>query len=262
MREVILNFTEQCNGRCTTCDLWRIEEPKTLPTELVEQALASSALKGLEVVYLTGGEPFMADQCIDIAAAIKRHHPSAIITGATNALDPFAYARRIGQIRYGLYMRLRPSVSLNGGPEWHDHTRGVPGSYDNARNMMAILRQMRCRFDVAYLDMGRVAEYEHVCEIAKSWNVPVGVTRQRCSARYGQAPEAHERFVFPCQAPHAIICIWPDGRVTACEEDDPELILGNLYGTPLEDMAWDHVSAYVGAGSCQPCTMTCFAGKW
>lgn len=260
MDTLILNFTESCNSRCATCGIWRLREPKTLPLDLIEEVLASSYTKGLHNVYLTGGEPYLDAQCVGIARLVAAYHPFCFISGASNGLEPTNYLRRIQRMRR--YVQVIPSVSLNGRPETHDTSRGIQGSYNRCLLLMKMFSHWSIPFNLAYLDFDQGWEdWEHVNRLAGEFGVEVVVTRKRGSARYATPYRPDPSFDFACRAPLEIACIWPSGDVTACEEDNPDLLIGNLYEQSLDEMDFDSVARYVRAGNCRPCSMGCFEGK-
>jgi sulfatase maturation enzyme AslB (radical SAM superfamily) len=261
---LVLNYTEACNSQCATCDLWRVKDPKTLPLNVIERALSSARMKGLTNLYLTGGEPFLTEECVGIAQILARTHPGATISGATNALQPERYLRHMLAMRdAGVTLTL--SISLNGAEEFHDDSRGTPGSHDNCLMLAGMMTAERIFFNFAYLDCRQGPEhFVYVEQLAQRYGTSVVVTHERNSDRYahdtsvGIVPATRD---FACRCPNDICCVWPDGDVTACEEDDPELVIGNLYEETLDEMDFDTVAAYVAAGNCRPCTMGCFEGK-
>lgn len=261
MEILVLNYTERCNSRCTTCDIWRIREPKTLSLADITRILSSQRMAGLRNLYMTGGEPFLADECVGIAEILARTHPGATISGATNCLEPDAYLRRM--IRIGLAgVLVVPSISLNGRPDVHDATRGLPGNYEACMRMRYLLTTYRIPYNIAYLQCGQELEdRDHVYALAREWGVAVVETRQRFSRRLNTPHRPDPVFSFACRAPVDICCVWPNGDVTACEEDDPKLYIGNIHTQSLDEMDFDAVAAYVAAGNCRPCTMGCFEGK-
>jgi len=261
MEILVLNYTERCNSRCATCNIWTKKDPKTLPLDLIERALSSSKLAGLHNLYLTGGEPYLLDECVEIARIFARTHPGASISGATNALEPKEYALRILAMREA-GAPVTPSISINGRPNVHDASRGAPGSYGNCLILATIFRNEGIPYNLAYLDYGQdQADRDHVYELAAEQGVAVVDTRRRYSARYNQAYKPDPAFSFECRAASALCCINPDGLVTACEEDRLDLVIGDLYQEEIDAMDFESVAEFVRSGGCRPCSMGCFEGK-
>lgn len=269
MKELILNFTEKCNGRCTTCNIWKIKEPKTLSDDILSKLFKSSRLNGLQNVYLTGGEPFIDDTCIDIAAYVGRYFPGAIITGATNCVMPYQYFERIWHIKNVIGVNVIPSISLDGNEKFHDKIRGIKGNYKNALILMDMLKRDEFIFDIAMLltSNTNAKQISHVEEIAEMYGAGIGVTRQLNGKRYGNgfvlSDFEHAYFIINnCPAMKDVICVWPNGDVTACEVGDDKLLVGNLYEENLDDMdEWDKVDKFIRKRKCQPCPVYCFVKK-
>jgi len=254
MQELILNYTERCNGKCTTCNLWKIKKPKTLSLDIIEKLLQADRLKGLEKCYLSGGEPFMTNDCVKIAELLKKYHPSITLLGATNSVSPIL--ERILKMK----IKVSLSVSLNGTPDTNDKTRGE-GHFEKAIQLMNELKQNNIPFDIAYLEIN-ASEIDFINELAKDFGVNVGVTKLRKGERYGTEEGLTDLCPnFNCPALTDIIVVNPDGSVTACEKKMDELYLGNLYKTDLDKMNWDKVKNFIKEKKCQPCSMLCFYNK-
>lgn len=264
MRDLILNYTERCNSRCATCNVWAIRSPKTLPMDVIRRLFVAKRLDGCTNLYLTGGEPFLLDQCVDIARAWAAAFPGAQISGATNALSPYAYLERIQAM--AKYAPVVPSVSVNGPRDIHDNTRGVAGSYLKAIQMMELLKAAAIPFNLAYLNTrsdNSEDAWAHVELLARHYGVGIVVTDQRWALRYhNHAEHPLEYDGFDCPAMRDMLTVWPDGRVTACEQDDAWLEAGNLYEHDLDHLpGWAAVEDYVNDRQCQPCSMLCFYAR-
>jgi MoaA/NifB/PqqE/SkfB family radical SAM enzyme len=256
MKELILNFTQYCNSKCTTCDIWKIKSPKVLSLDRIENILKNERLNGLKNIYLTGGEPFATDYCVKIAEIIKIYHPNARVSGATNSLDPEKYLERILKIK-DLGLCISPSVSFNGAEETNDKSRGVSGHYRKALWMCEQLKANGIGFDIAFLENEETkGEREFIEELARSFGTYVGVTKQREDKRYNTQDSNKALYKdFTCPALKNIICIYPDGEIYPCERTIEELRLG-------KDMErWDEVNEYIENRKCQPCDVECFYNK-
>lgn len=129
-----LNFsiTYMCQSRCLTCNIWQIRPKGELSIDEIRQfAIRNNDFKWIE---LTGGEPFLRSDIVDIAAAFKDNSKSLyMLTFPTNSLcDPKLLQRRIGEILSLNIPRVVVTVSLDGYRELHDKIRGIPGNFDRA----------------------------------------------------------------------------------------------------------------------------------
>jgi MoaA/NifB/PqqE/SkfB family radical SAM enzyme len=101
-RQVILVVTDRCNLRCPTCDYWRYETHRDLPELDSNEMFAlidELADLGVQKIVLTGGEPFLRRDILDICDHIQSWGMEALLlTNATligsslaariEALDP------------------------------------------------------------------------------------------------------------------------------------------------------------------------------
>lgn len=117
------------------CDIWKAPEGKELAPE---QYLGLPA--GLRHVDVSGGEPFMRPDLLDVLAAIHQACPRARLVLSSNGLllDRIrSSAPRLAALGKALAVR----VSIDGIGETHDRLRGVPGAYDRARQALVTLAE-------------------------------------------------------------------------------------------------------------------------
>lgn len=146
-----VNFavTNLCNSRCTTCRIW---EKYRMDAELLKSELTldeidkafseSQCLRELQGVGITGGEPFLRRDLVDLAGLFIKRYPEAFISVATNGL---AGENIVGKTQ-DIMQRFNPkffgvSVSLDGIGEVHDKMRGVTGHYQRTIDTITRLRQ-------------------------------------------------------------------------------------------------------------------------
>lgn len=287
IRDLILDFTRACNSRCTTCNIWRSGGAE-LPLETIGGLFSSELLSGLRNVYLTGGEPYLTDKILDIAALLRDKIPGCGLSGATNGLLPSQISEFAAIIK-AMGIRLHVDVSLNGRKEAHDLTRGTEGAWEAAIETIHKLLSLNIPVGIAYLaHPDTIEEYSHILKFAETWNLPVGITWARPTLRYRwvepkmpgdwenwgdrvQEIENLPRF-FDCPGMRDIIVVRPDGEVWPCEQYNLKLSLGNLHKQSLDEIResarWTEVFWSVAARNCQPfdlvrgpCQMDCYARR-
>ena len=129
LNSLYLYLTEGCNLACKHC--W-INPPLDseenhhafLAVELIQQAIKEAKPLGLSTLKLTGGEPLMHPQIVDIInLASEENLELTIETNGTLITDSF-----IGAIKN--HRNVFVSVSLDSSKqEVHDDFRGIPGSF-------------------------------------------------------------------------------------------------------------------------------------
>jgi MoaA/NifB/PqqE/SkfB family radical SAM enzyme len=255
-----LKYTDYCNSHCITCQLWQAP-PLTLSVETVRRIGRHLDPKNALEVYFTGGEPLLPDNAVEVAIAVNDWKPGIAITGATNALRPDLYLPKVKAMKdAGLWVNFMPS--LNGLPEYHDFTRGSPGNYAKAIEMIEGLKELGALISINLLEMPSHKDYigttdadrEHVQAIARRYGTEMwrsNITRN--NPWFGVADDGATIPRFHCHAGDEVICIHPNGDITACQEPRPELVFGNLKDDCLNPDVIQRIQRDIKAGACQPC---------
>jgi MoaA/NifB/PqqE/SkfB family radical SAM enzyme len=119
--------TYRCNARCKMCDSWRLKPGQELSAS--EASAIFRKLGGLDVVRLSGGEPFLREDLLEIARAVLRESKPLVLHITTNGSFP----ERVEELARALgTSRLRVMVSFDGMAEEHDCNRGAEVSFARA----------------------------------------------------------------------------------------------------------------------------------
>ncbi len=143
-----LNFsiTYMCQSRCSHCAIWKIHPHGELTLdEINDFARQNSYFKWIE---LTGGEPFLRSDIVEIARAFRdRCRGLYLLTMPTNSLCSYDMEiRKIEEIAQLGIPNVVITVSLDGYRELEDRIRGVPGNYDNAIRMFKGIKELGTRY--------------------------------------------------------------------------------------------------------------------
>lgn len=131
----------RCNARCGMCDSWKLPRGVELSPE--EVVTAFGKLGDLDVVRLSGGEPFLRADLLEVAEAVMRASSPAVLHITTNGSFPDrveALAERFSAPR-----RLRFMVSFDGLEEVHDASRGKRVTFERAIDTVERLVALRSR---------------------------------------------------------------------------------------------------------------------
>lgn len=144
-----LNFsvTYWCQSRCTHCLIWQIRPKGELTLdEIKEFARQNPYFKWIE---LTGGEPFLRQDIVDIARAFKESCKGLyLLTMPTNSLCNYDMEiKKIEEIAKLGVPNVVITVSLDGYRELEDKIRGVPGNYDKAIRMFKGIAELGKKHD-------------------------------------------------------------------------------------------------------------------
>lgn len=132
--EAIIAVTLNCNARCLMCDIWKESSRNEAKPEFYKRLPSS-----LREINITGGEPFLREDLLEIIRVIKESCPRARLLISTNGF----LTEKIKKV-VSLIIKIDPKiairVSIDGEEKLHDRLRGVKGAYKKA---MATLRSLR-----------------------------------------------------------------------------------------------------------------------
>lgn len=145
-----INFitTFQCNSRCNMCGIWYkyISNPQELKNELSYEEIRDFLLRNrdflrdLRHIGLTGGEPFLRKDIVEIVKSIREVLPH-VETGIQTNGQMDIIKEEISQI-LEFYPKFSLAVSIDGTRETHDRVRGSKGSFDRAIDLIKYARSL------------------------------------------------------------------------------------------------------------------------
>jgi MoaA/NifB/PqqE/SkfB family radical SAM enzyme len=123
------------------CDSWRLRPGKELTPEQVRQVFAK--IGRLDVVRLTGGEPFLREDFADVAAAVDEQSRPRVLHVTTNGSFP----ERIVGFAEGFLSRRRLwfLISFDGLETEHNASRGAKVTFATATETVERLARLRPR---------------------------------------------------------------------------------------------------------------------
>ena len=151
-----LNFsiTLWCQSKCLTCDIWKLRPRDELTIDEIRQfARKNSYFRWVE---LTGGEPFLRSDIVEIARTFAENCRNLyVMTTPTNSLC--SYETTISRIREIAALNIPKfalTISLDGYRELHDKIRGIPGNYDKAIKIFKGVKALRKEYPNIYVIFG------------------------------------------------------------------------------------------------------------
>lgn len=149
-RPIQLTFflTRRCNARCSFCFYPSRDGGIGKEAELTvdEIGRTSSSLGSLLWLALSGGEPFLRDDLVEIVRTFYRNNRPSIILLPTNGLLPELIAERTEAIvRSCPRSTVAVKLSLDGPEELHDRLRGVTGAYQKVLETYRLLKPLLAR---------------------------------------------------------------------------------------------------------------------
>ncbi|HRY29741.1 MAG TPA: radical SAM protein [Elusimicrobiota bacterium] len=156
LRELHFELTYRCNLKCRICDLWGQERQDSTKVSLEMGAdeikrfvRGSKKLSRLEVLVLSGGEPLLKNDAVELVDFFTAHSPSASIGILSNLSNEELIRARLDEIFSRCAPRLWVGTSMDGIGPVHDKMRGAPGSWDRMVKTIAFLRERYPSVDVS-----------------------------------------------------------------------------------------------------------------
>lgn len=136
--------TYRCNARCKMCDSWRMKPGDELTPQQVGEVFGK--IGRLDVVRLSGGEPFLREDMLDIAEQVNAKSRPMVIHITSNG----SYPDRIEKFvtGYSKPSMLRFMISFDGLPTEHDKNRGKDVTFETAVETVRTLAGLRDKYGV------------------------------------------------------------------------------------------------------------------
>ncbi len=142
------NVTNRCNARCAMCEIhsWGGDAAAELTATDFGALVRDPLLRHLEVVRVTGGEPFLRNDLPEIYAHAAAETGCKIFYVTTNGSLP-SRVEEFVRASAGGRARLHIQVSLDALTDAHDRMRGVDGIGEKAVETLRRLSELRKRYD-------------------------------------------------------------------------------------------------------------------
>lgn len=126
-----LFVTNQCNARCQHCFYWKsLDKRKREELSLAVIEELSRDLGDLELLLISGGEPFLRKDLVEIIKIFWQNNKLKSLSLPTNCLLPKTVEKQVEKI-----LKISPRLlviiplSLDGTERIHDQIRGVKGNF-------------------------------------------------------------------------------------------------------------------------------------
>lgn len=185
----IIAITLNCNSRCIMCDIWKNKIPNELPSEYYKK-LPSSLLD----INITGGEPFLRQDIVEIIRNMKAAAPHARFIMNTNGFMPHMVKKHMPEI-----LKIDPNfafrVSIDGIGKAHDAIRRIPGGYKKILESLRIAKELGTRdLGIAFTLIDQnVEELPKVQKLADDLGVEFSMTVATSSVIYFGTGKDHLR---------------------------------------------------------------------
>jgi MoaA/NifB/PqqE/SkfB family radical SAM enzyme len=138
-------ITYKCNYRCVHCNIWQKRPTNELTLDEIGEF--SKKYPYFKWFNLTGGEPFLRTDIVDIIKTLKENSLSSYLFNMiTNGFNPSYIYEKIREIITLKIPGCIIGVSLDGYRELHEKIRGIKGSFDRALETFILLRNLSKEF--------------------------------------------------------------------------------------------------------------------
>lgn len=159
-KEAVIAVTYRCNARCNMCNIW-----KDPGKDELEPSHYSKLPPSLRTINITGGEPFLRHDLVEIVMMIHKKLPNARLVFSTNGSMSDTVTSIVSEV-LRFHRRVGVGVSIDGTRETHDRIRGVP-IYDRAISTVKQLKEIGLRD----LRIGMTLSAENVEEAGKVFDL-------------------------------------------------------------------------------------------
>ncbi|PIP28288.1 MAG: hypothetical protein COX29_01970 [Candidatus Moranbacteria bacterium CG23_combo_of_CG06-09_8_20_14_all_35_22] len=136
IKEVILAITYKCNSRCQMCGIWKKTQPEEISLDVVKKIPSN-----LKNINITGGEPFLHQDIVEIVKILNRKSPNASIIISSNGFAKELILSKIREI-IKIKSNIGVAISIDGLEEIHDRVRGVPSGFKKAISTLEELKKI------------------------------------------------------------------------------------------------------------------------
>lgn len=190
-RLVTYTVTFRCNARCIMCDSWKLQGHNDLKIEEVEAIFKQ--LPRMDGVRLTGGEPFVRQDLLEITELAIRHLKPLGIHITTNGF----LTDRIVELctKRTRKTPLQIMVSLDGLKDKHNHIRGSNVAFNCAMKTVEELSKIKNKMNLDIAVNQTIVDEEGIehYELLKEKLRPLGVRHQMVMAYDSSATYSVER---------------------------------------------------------------------
>lgn len=133
--DAVVAVTYKCNSRCTMCDIWKISEHNDIDTEMYKKLP-----KSLRFVNISGGEPFLRPDIVEVVKTVHERCPKAYIIISSNGFATNLIIDRMKKIKEFMGDKIGVGLSVDGMQEMHDKVRRIPNGFNKIMDTLDKLK--------------------------------------------------------------------------------------------------------------------------
>jgi MoaA/NifB/PqqE/SkfB family radical SAM enzyme len=168
------SVTNRCQSRCKTCKIWGLyqKDPNKRRDELTLNEIDKifRSMGHIFIFNMSGGEPFLRTDIVDIVRLACKYLTPGIIHIPTNAItskkieqDVIAILKVIQSNDPSIQLTVKPSLDHIG--EKHDEIRGVKGNFEKVIDLFKRLKLLQTKYPNLHAELGTVISKWNVEDI-------------------------------------------------------------------------------------------------
>lgn len=134
--------TWKCNARCVMCNIWKKQKYEEMDLGQIDTVF--NQLKSLDVVRITGGEPFVRSDLVEIVNIIQQVVLPEMIHITSNGFLTEKIVNFIKRVDNPKNIHIKISIDAIG--KKHDNIRGISGAYEKAIKTVEKLAALKNEF--------------------------------------------------------------------------------------------------------------------
>lgn len=168
MHQVALVVTDRCNSKCIMCDIWKTTSREEFILDELEEILKNSDLPYITNFSLTGGEPFLREDLVDVARLIAKYHPDVSLVIPSNCLKTDIIVEKATEI--ARFAKVGVCISNDGLEKTHNTIRGNPDGFKRLIETVKELTKNRINISWSFTIMSKnYDQIERVYELSKEY---------------------------------------------------------------------------------------------
>lgn len=147
LAELHVELTHRCDLQCVMCHHWAL--PRTVPGSVDREMSVADyrrlaharRLQSVTTVAVTGGEPLVRPEAVEIVSVLRRAFPRASLGILSNLRNSVNLRRKLGELRAAGVRDFWLGSSLDGLGGAHDAVRGQRGAFAGFEKSLDMLRR-------------------------------------------------------------------------------------------------------------------------
>ncbi|MBD3311254.1 MAG: radical SAM protein [Candidatus Magasanikbacteria bacterium] len=170
-------ITWRCNSRCIFCDVWKKRAGQIDELDIDEIEKAFSQLKKLDVLRLSGGEPFLRKDLAEVINLIDKINKPSLIHLTSNGMLTEIISETVKKIKP--LNKIHIKISIDNVGEKHDKVRQIPGAYNKAMETVRMLSNvsketgLHVGVNQVVVNESDIDSYFELKKILSEYNVPI-----------------------------------------------------------------------------------------